>query len=193
MDAALPRRNIPSTNPLPEDGSMIPDPLHAAVVHFPVVLAMLLPLIAVVALLAIRRGGSIRQWWGITLAVMLGLAASSFAAVRTGEAEEDRVERVVGEQPLHSHEEAGERFLILAGALLVLGAAGLLPKRAGAAFRLIGTAAAVGVMAAGWQVGHTGGELVYRYGAAAAYMAGETGAEEPRVPAAVRRRESGDD
>jgi uncharacterized membrane protein len=155
---------------------MIPDPLHAAVVHFPIVFAMLLPLIAALALIAIRRGGNVRQWWGITLAVMLGLAASSFVAVRTGEAEEDRVERAVGEQPLHSHEEAAERFLVLTGALLVVGAAGLLPRRAGAAFRLIGAAAAVGIMVAGWQVGHTGGELVYRHGAAAAYVAGAPGA-----------------
>jgi uncharacterized membrane protein len=159
---------------------MIPDPLHPAVVHFPIVFAILLPLIAAFALVAIRRGGSIRQWWGITLAVMLGLAASSFVAVRTGEAEEDRVERAVGEQPLDSHEDAGERFLVLTGALRGVGAGGLLPKRAGAAFRLIGAAAAVGVMVAGWQVGHTGGELVYRHGAAAAYVAGEQDAIQRR-------------
>jgi hypothetical protein len=139
---------------------MIPDPLHAAVVHFPIVFAMLLPCIATAAVITIRRGGSVRLWWGITLAVMLGLAASSFAAVRTGEAEEDRVERAVGELPLHAHEEAGERFLILTAALLVIGAAGLLPRRTGAAFRLLGAAAAAGVMVAGWQVGHTGGQLV---------------------------------
>jgi uncharacterized membrane protein len=172
---------------------MIPEPFHAAVVHFPIVFAMLLPLIAAVALVAIRRGGSITQWWGITLAVMLGLAASSFVAVRTGEAEEDRVERAVGEQPLHAHEEAGERFLVLTGALLVIGAAGLLPKRAGSAFRLIGAAAAAGVMVAGWQVGHTGGELVYRYGAADAYVSGDRGVEGPRAPALVRRRDNSDD
>lgn len=173
---------------------MIPDPLHPAVVHFPIVFAMLLPLVAVVAVVAIRRGGSVRQWWGITLAVMLGLAVSSFAAVRTGEAEEDRVERAVGEPPLHTHEEAGERFLILTGALLVIGAAGLLPKRAGAAFRLLGAAAAAGVLVAGWQVGHTGGELVYQHGAAAVYVSGATGSKEmTRASTVSRRSAAGDD
>jgi uncharacterized membrane protein len=173
--------------------NMIPNPLHPAVVHFPIVLAVLLPLVAAVALVAIRRGGSVRQWWGMTLAVMLGLAASSFAAVRTGEAEEDRVERAVGEQPLHAHEEAGERFLVLTGALLVIGAAGLLPKRAGAAFRLVGAAATAGVLVAGWQVGHTGGQLVYQHGAAAAYGAAGPGPDGGRVPAVVRRRDRDDD
>jgi hypothetical protein len=148
---------------------MIPNPLHAAVIHFPIVFAMLLPVIAVFTLLAIRRGGSVRQWWGLTLAVMAGLAASSFVAVRTGEAEEDRVEAVVGDQPLHAHEEAAERFLLMTGALLALGSAGLLPRRAGGTFRLVATAGTVGILLAGWQVGHTGGQLVYRHGAAAAY------------------------
>lgn len=175
---------------------MIPNPLHAAVVHFPVVFAMLLPLVAAVALFAIRRGGGIRQWWGITVAVMLALAVSAFAAVRTGEAEEDRVERVVGEQPLHSHEEAAERFLLLSGALLAIGAAGLLPKRTGSAFRLLGSVATVGILVAGWQVGHSGGELVYRHGAAAAYGSGatrEAQAAPVTADAAVRRRSDDDD
>jgi hypothetical protein len=148
---------------------MIPNPLHAAVIHFPIVFAMLLPVIAVFTLVAIRRGGRVRQWWGLTLVVMAGLAASSFVAVRTGEAEEDRVEAVVGDQPLHTHEEAAERFLLMTGALLALGGAGLLPRRAGSTFRLVATAGTVGILLAGWQVGHTGGQLVYRHGAAAAY------------------------
>jgi hypothetical protein len=172
---------------------MIPDPLHAAVIHFPIALAMLLPLVAAVALVAIRRGGSVRQWWGITLAVVLALAVSSFVAVRTGEAEEDRVERAVGEQPLHTHEEAGERFLVLTGALLALGAAGLLPKRVGGAFRLLGSVATVGVLVAGWQVGHTGGELVYRHGAAAVYVSGAGGTEAARATAVAGRPSDDDD
>jgi uncharacterized membrane protein len=173
---------------------MIPDPLHAAVVHFPVVFAMLLPLVAVAALVAIRRDGSVRQWWGITLIVMFALAVSSYAAIRTGEAEEDRVERVVGEQPLHVHEEAAERFLVLTGALLALGGLGLLPARAGATFRLLGTVATVGVMAAGWQVGHTGGELVYRHGAASTYSSVAGSADAAQRPAeADRWRRSRDD
>lgn len=166
---------------------MIPEPLHPAVIHFPIVFAMLLPAVAAVALVAIRRGGSVRHWWGLALAVMVGLAASSFVAVRTGEAEEDRVERVVGEQPLHTHEEASERFLVLTGALLALGAGGLLPKRAGGAFRLLSSAATIGILVAGWQVGHTGGQLVYRHGAAAAYVS----PADATVETSVTRRSRG--
>jgi hypothetical protein len=173
---------------------MIPNPLHAAVVHFPVVFAMLLPLVAVATLVAIRRDGGVRRWWGITLAVMFALAVSSYAAIRTGEAEEDRVERAVGEQPLHTHEEAAERFLVLTGALLALGGLGLLPARVGGTFRLLGTIATAGVMLAGWQVGHTGGELVYRHGAASAYSSvARTADAAQRAAETDRWRRSGDD
>jgi len=51
---------------------------------------------------------------------------------------------------------------------VVLGA-GLLPHRAGHVARAAGAVAAVGVLAAGIQVGHSGGELVYRHGAARVY------------------------
>lgn len=46
------------------------------------------------------------------------LAVSSWVAVETGEQQEDRVERVVGERPLHSHEEAAELFLLLSGGMV---------------------------------------------------------------------------
>lgn len=148
---------------------MLPVPLHAAIVHFPIVFAVVLPVAALISLLAIRRGGSVVRWWGATLVLMAALSAASFAAVRSGEGEEERVERIVREQPLEAHEEAGERFLVLTGFLVLVGATGLLPGRAGGALRLLGGAATLGVLAAGWQVGHSGGELVYRHGAAAAY------------------------
>ena len=35
---------------------MIPEPLHPAVVHFPIVIAIFLPLVALAALAYIRRG-----------------------------------------------------------------------------------------------------------------------------------------
>ena len=87
---------------------MLPSPLHPMVVHFPMVLVVLLPIFAVGALIAIRRGARPRTAWGITTLVAAALAISSFVAVRTGEAEEDRVERIVQEAAMHKHEEAAE-------------------------------------------------------------------------------------
>lgn len=149
---------------------MLPNPLHPAVVHFPIVLVVLLPLVALGALWAIRCGASVRRAWAVPLAFAAALAASAWVAVETGEAEEDRVERVVGEAALHEHEEAAERFLVLSGALLLVAAAGLTGGPLGRAGRLLSTVGAFGLIVAGVQVGAAGGELVYEHGAADAYV-----------------------
>ncbi|HEY0972053.1 MAG TPA: DUF2231 domain-containing protein [Gemmatimonadales bacterium] len=144
-------------------------PMHPLVVHFPVVLAVLLPISALIALRAIRKGTTPRKAWALPLAMAAALAVSAFAATKTGENEEDRVEQVVAKKVIHDHEEAGERFLVLSGALVLVAAAGLLPRTMGQAARLLATAGAIGLVAAAVQVGHSGGELVYRHGAASAY------------------------
>lgn len=169
---------------------MLPNPLHPAVVHFPIALAFLLPLGALWALVAIRRGASTRRAW-VPVGVLAALLfLSAWVSVNTGQSQEDRAEDVVGEQVLGGHEEAAERFLIASGALLGLVAAGLLRGRLGAVGRGVATAGSLAALAMVVQVGHSGGELVYTHGAAQAYVgAAAPGAgENARVPA-----RSGDD
>jgi uncharacterized membrane protein len=172
---------------------MLPNPLHPAVVHFPVVLAVLLPVFALGALWAIRRGTTPRRAWAIPVALSLALALSAWVAVQTGEAQDERVERVVPEQPLETHEEAAEMFLTLSGILVLVAAAGLAPGIAGRSARILATAGAVALVAVAANVGHSGGQLVYRYGAAGAYTS--PGATGPSTPASVaeRRNRNGDD
>ncbi len=148
---------------------MIPDPLHPAVVHFPIVFVFLLPVFALGALWAIRRGTAVGRAW-LPVVVLAGLlTASAWLAVQTGGAQEGRVEDIVAERPLKSHEEAGERFLILSVIGLAVIGTGLLKGSVGQGGRWAGALAAGVLLLAGWQVGHTGGELAYRHGAAAAY------------------------
>lgn len=144
-------------------------PLHPLVVHFPIVLTFLLPISVVAALWVIRKGTTSRRAWAIPVAFAAALALSAFAAVKTGENEEDRVERVVGDTALHGHEEGAERFLVLSGVLLLVATAGFLPRTIGRAARILTAAGAVGLVVAGAQVGHSGGTLVYEHGAASAY------------------------
>jgi uncharacterized membrane protein len=145
-------------------------PLHPLVVHFPIVLAVLLPISVFVTLWAVRKGATARRVWAVPLAFSAALTLSAWVALQTGEAQEDRVEDVVGEAAIHGHEEAAERFLVLSGVLLVVAAAGLAGGTVGRAARLVTAAGAVGLVAAGAQVGHSGGTLVYRDGAASAYV-----------------------
>jgi uncharacterized membrane protein len=155
---------------------MLPTPLHPMVVHFPIALVVLLPIFAIVSLVAIRRGASPRRAWAATLAVAAALALSAFVAVRTGEADEERVEDVVPHGAIHTHEEAAERFLVLSGVLLLVAGAGMLNGTPGRAARYVATAGSVVLIAAGVQVGGAGGTLVYEHGAADAWTGEHQGA-----------------
>lgn len=163
-------------------------PLHPTVVHFPIVLSILLPIFALGAWWAIRRGGSLRIWL-LPIAVALALTASAFVALRTGQAEEEKVESVVSEAALSGHEEAAERFLVLSAVVLLVLVGGVMRGSAGRVARIAGTAGALALVAAGVQVGHAGGELVYRHGAAAAYTS-QGGSAPTAAPA---RTEADDD
>ncbi len=94
---------------------------------------------------------------------MLG---SAWAALETGEAEE---ERVVAERRIEDHEEAAERFTALAAVELLVAAAGCLGGRLGRVARVATLAAGAAALAGGLAVGHSGGELVCGHGAATAY------------------------
>lgn len=168
-------------------------PLHPSVVHFPIVLTVLLPIFAFAALWAIRQGTTPRRAWSVPVAVAAALALSAFVATRTGEAEEERVERVVSESAIHDHEEAAERFLMLSGVLLLVAVAGLLPRTVGRAARIVTAAGTVGLAAAGAQVGHSGGTLVYRHGAARAYTESVARAGGTELPAEAPGSRTGDD
>ena len=169
-------------------------PLHPLVVHFPIVLAVLLPISVVVALWAIRKGATPRRVWSVPLAIAAAMTLSAWVATQTGESQEDRVERVVPRGALHGHEESAERFLVLSGVLVLVAAAGLAPGTVGRAARLVTIAGAVGIVAAGVQVGHSGGMLVYRDGAASAYVSPDrsVGAGATRSDAMARPDAKGD-
>jgi uncharacterized membrane protein len=171
---------------------MLPDPLHPAVVHFPIVLMFLLPLVALAAIWYRRRHPENRGAWMLTTGLAAALALSAWVAVETGEGDEERVERVVSEAPLKEHEEAAERFLYLSAGVLVIAAAGLLRGRVGSAAQVAATVGAFGLVVAGALVGHSGGELVYRHGAAAAYSAGAGGAARDVKPGQAVGRSSED-
>lgn len=178
-DGNEPSVDAPWVRPIePGATTMLPDPLHPAIVHFPVVLAFLLPLFAAGAMWAIRRGAKAGRAWLIPLAGAAALAASTWAAVETGESQSERVEHVVAERPLDTHEESAELLLTLSAGLAVVAAIGLAGGRIGGAARLITTAGALALVVVATRVGHSGGQLVYRYGAASAYSTTAGGASE---------------
>ena len=130
----------------------------------------LVPAIAILGIPLIQKGFLPARTWALIVFLQALLVGSGWLALETGEDQEDRVERVVAERHIETHEEDAERFLAFAALGLLTLAAGLLPGKRGAAGRVVGTLAALGVLAAGVSVGHSGGELVYEHGAANAYV-----------------------
>jgi uncharacterized membrane protein len=149
---------------------MLPDPLHPAVVHFPLALSVLVPLVAALILLAIRSGRAAPSSWALVVLLQALLAGSAFLAHETGHDQEERVEKVVEERFIEEHEEAASWLLWVSVAGIAVSAAGL--ARGGAGVWLRGGAFAVSLLtlAIAVRTGHLGGELVYRHGAASAYL-----------------------
>jgi hypothetical protein len=131
-----------------------------------------MPLVAAVAVRSVYREGAIGRGARLGLVGLQAiLVAGGLLALRTGEADEEMVERVVDHGPLEAHEGAGQIFVIAAGIVLLLAivSAALRPgtsARWSTLATLLGTLAVLGL---GLRAGSLGGALVYTHGAAAAH------------------------
>ena len=117
----------------------------------------LLPLVALVALWYRGEDPERPEAWVLTTALAGALTLSAWVAVETGERDEEKVERR-SPSVAQAHEEAAERFLLLFGSAPPpdLGD-GLLGGPAGRVARGGATTGALGLVAVGAQVGHSGG------------------------------------
>ncbi|MBK7581436.1 MAG: hypothetical protein IPI67_14645 [Myxococcales bacterium] len=146
-------------------------PLHPAVVHFPVALAVLVPLVALGVLLAWRRGWLPARTWVVVVALQAVLAVGAVVAMKTGEGDEERVEKVVREASIEAHEDAAKLFTLVGFGVLVLAAAPLLSKRDSLKQALAGASivGSLGLVGLAYNAAHRGGQLVYAEGAGSAY------------------------
>lgn len=151
-------------------------PLHPAIVHLPIALALLVPLLGGALWLAWWRGALPRRTWLVVVAAQALLVGSGVAALQTGEADEERVEATVLEAAIEAHEEAGQRFVALGALALGVAVAGaaVRDERLGRALAAGAVVSSLAVLGAGYAVGEAGGALVYQHGAAAAYGAPAT-------------------
>ncbi|MCB9653818.1 MAG: hypothetical protein H6729_06780 [Deltaproteobacteria bacterium] len=150
---------------------------HPKVVHIPIALGVLMPLLAGGVLLAWWRQWLPARSWVLVVALQGILVGSGIVALQTGEFEEDRVERVVPEQAIEAHEEAAEVFVWASGAVLGLMLLGLAisGSKAGLPTGAVATLGTAVVLGLGYRTGQAGGDLVYRHDAARAYTSSAQG------------------
>jgi len=150
-------------------------PFHPRIVHIPIALAVLMPALAAGILFAWSRGWLLWRGWLIAVALQATLVVAGIAAMRTGEGDEERVEKVVSEQVIEAHEEAAEVFVWVAAVTLALMVAAVMLRRSRAARVVAGLSVAgtLAVLWLGYRTGQAGGELVYRHGAASAWAPGQ--------------------
>ncbi|HJW33570.1 MAG TPA: DUF2231 domain-containing protein [Holophagaceae bacterium] len=155
-------------------------PLHPKLVHLPIALAVLMPLLLLGLGLAIRKLWLPQRAWFLALALQGLLLGGGFAARWSGERDEHRVEGRVPEGALKAHEQAANLFLVGAGGVLVLVAAGAFARRPGTSLGLMGAsfAGSLLVLGLGYRVGEAGGQLVYGPGGVAG-SAGPQGSPAP--------------
>lgn len=151
---------------------------HPKVVHIPIALGVLMPLLAGGLLVAWWRQWLPVRSWVLVVGLQAILVGSGIIAVQTGESEEERVERVVPEQAIEEHEEAADVFIWASGGVLglMLLALAISRSKAGLPTAAVATLGTLAVLGLGYRTGQAGGELVYRYSAASIYAGPGPGA-----------------
>ena len=97
-------------------------PLHPSLVHLPLGLAVLMPFLAAGFGWAVWTGRVRLRAWAAVVALQAALVVGGLVALQSGKAEEERVESVVTDAAIETHEEAAELFLWAAGLTLVVAA-----------------------------------------------------------------------
>ena len=168
-------------------------PFHPAIVHLPLGLALVVPLLALGIALAYFRGALPKRAFWAVIGAQAIVAIGAAVAMRTGEGEEDAVERFVSHAALEAHEHAATYFLWAAVAALLFSAvvAVVRSDRRARPLALASGVAAFVVAGLGVNVGRAGGELVYVHGAAAHYA--KAPADKATAPAVYGEGEDRDD
>ena len=148
-------------------------PLHPKLIHLPIALAVLMPMISVGLLLAWVRDLLPHRVWVVAVALQALLVVSGVVAMESGEDEEKRVEKIVPKAAIEAHAQAAEAFVWTAGGVLLLFVAGAaLPSAIATKAAAAATAGTLVVLFLGYRAGEAGGHLVYEHGAAQAYITG---------------------
>ncbi len=158
---------------------------HPRLIHLPIALAILMPLVAGGVTFAYLRGWFDRRVWVIVFLLQCTLVGSGLVAMYSGDSEKERVERVVEERYIDFHEEAAELFIWASAIVLALMAIPLALREGELSNALIifSCLGSVVVLGLGYRAGEAGGRLVYQHGAASVHVDQARQLPDNRIPA----------
>ncbi len=151
-------------------------PIHPIIVHFPIALSFIIPLILVLVFIGTKKDLFTSKVLIIPLLLQLIVVGSGYLAMEFGEDDEEKVEKVVAEQHIEEHEEAAEFFIYSQSVVLALLLAALFLQSVGI-LKPLALIASVLAIYPTILTGHSGGKLVYQYGAASAHATNANGSQ----------------
>lgn len=143
-------------------------PLHPAIVHVPIGISLVLPLVAAALIYAIWRTWAHRHAWALAVALQAVVVGGASFAMVSGETEEKRVKQLVPRPELKTHEKRAATFMWVAGGTLALALAAMFVPRGRARLGAMVTVTVLLAAQTGFALwtGKAGGALVYQHGAA---------------------------
>ena len=140
-------------------------------------LGILIPFVALMLSVLILKFEVKPIAWVVVVALCVVYFGSAKFAEEQGEEDEHKVEKLVGHDALEEHEEAGEQVPLVALVLLGFAIAPLALRRQ-KWLMFVFVLASLGGVYPLYQAGHSGGELVYKHGAADAHLKSVSGQAE---------------
>lgn len=145
-------------------------PLHPAIVHLPIALTFILPVLILIFAWAIKAGKMSKEMWLVIVGLQVLVTVSGYVSLETGETDEEKVGVIVGKELIHHHEESAEIFtgmtvISLAAGIVVWFLQPAIQDKARFAVVLISL---LPVFFA-FRTGKMGGEIVYRFGGGSAH------------------------
>jgi len=141
-------------------------PLHPAIVHVPLGLAFVMPLVATALAWAIWWAKLPRGAFAIVAGLQLVLSVAGFVAIGLGHDDAEKAAAYTPTPAIEAHEEAAETFVWVSVGVLALSVATLfVPRSKAPILAAVVAAGTVAVTALAVDAGRKGGTLVFQYGA----------------------------
>ena len=139
-------------------------PMHPKLVHVPMALCVLMPLVAIAIWIGVHRGWFTPRTWLLAAFLQGATLVGGIAALQSGKDDGAKVEGYASEEALGAHADRAYWFLYVAGANLAVCGVTVLLGRDRTRQQLAGAIVIVGLVGgayAGYRVGDAGGRLVY--------------------------------